>query len=41
VKKPLPKWFIRFVSGVPRGTTLAQVGKKADRLIVERNGQGK
>src|SRR5438552_5928302 len=29
-KKPLPKWRIRFVTGAPRGTTLATVGSKAD-----------
>src|SRR5712691_10274210 len=27
-KKSLPKWLIRFVTGAPRGTTLATVGVK-------------
>jgi hypothetical protein len=30
VKKPLPEWFIRFVTRAPWGTTLAPVGSKAD-----------
>jgi len=29
-KKLLPKWLIRFVTGAPRGTTLATMGRKVD-----------